>query len=94
MVQPGGEPGKENVRVRKGSVTCRNTCSLGSSTACVVTAVTLPVLDHGSVENRCRFLRTERKGRIERVSLLQVKEHFECMELFCGTEDRQGVCGS
>lgn len=28
--QPDGEPGKESVCVRKGSVTCRNTCSLGS----------------------------------------------------------------
>lgn len=60
-VQPHGEPGKENVCVRKGSVTCRNTCSLGSSIACVVTAVTLPVLDRGGEQMQVLEDREERE---------------------------------
>lgn len=67
--------------------------------ACVVTVVTHiycvtamgwdSVKDCAAVENRCRFLGTGKKGRIEGVSLLQVKEQFECMEFFYGTHGRQ-----
>lgn len=68
-----------------------------ASIACVVTAVTLLVAvvgwdsmqDPGAMENRSRFLRAGGKGRIEGVSLLQVKEQLECMESFYGTDDRQ-----
>lgn len=68
-----------------------------ASIACVVTAVTLLVTvvgwdsmqDPGAMENRSRFLRAGGKGRIEGVSLLQVKEQLECMESFYGTDDRQ-----
>lgn len=67
-----------------------------ASIACVATAGTLQVTavgwdsmqDRGAVE-RCRFLRTWSKGRIEGISLLKVKEQSECMEFFYGTDDRQ-----